>query len=81
MDGTIGKISHYFDRIQVAALKLTGPLAVGDTVVIRGHGAQLPQLIKSMQIERKEVQKAKSGDDVAIKVDAEVKEGDEVVKV
>ena len=30
----IGKVSHYFDKIGVAALVLTGPLTVGDTVKI-----------------------------------------------
>ena len=73
----IGKVSHYFDKIGVAALVLTGPLAIGDTVKI----GDLTQVINSMQIEKVTVEKAKKGDDVAIKVDQKVKEGDEVEKV
>ena len=73
----IGKVSHYFDKIGVAALVLTGPLTVGDTVKI----GDLTQVISSMQIERVPVEKAKKGDDVAIKVDQKVKEGEEVEKV
>lgn len=77
----VGKVSHYFDKIQVAALTLTGPLVVGDSVKISGHGAEFTQKVESMQVEHEQVQKAKKGDDVAIKVDQPVKEGDEVEKI
>ncbi|MBI3559441.1 hypothetical protein HY085_03520 [Candidatus Gottesmanbacteria bacterium] len=73
----IGKVSHYFDKIGVAALTLTGPLALGETVKI----GELTQVINSMQIDRVPVEKAKTSDDVAIKVDQKVKEGMEVEKV
>ncbi len=73
----IGKVSHYFDKIGVAALVLTGPLAMGDTVKI----GELTQVVNSLQIDRVPVEKAKTGDDVAIKVDQKVKEGMEVEKV
>ncbi len=77
----VGKVSHYFDKIGVAALTLTGPLAVGDTVKISGHGAEFTQKVESMQVEHEQVEKAKKGDDVAIKVYQKVKEGDEVERV
>ena len=77
----IGKVSHYFDKIGVAALVLTGPLAVGDTVKVSGHGKDFTQVVSSMQIEHEVVQSGKKGDDVAIKVDQPMKEGDEVEKV
>lgn len=77
----IGKVSHYFDKIGVAALVLTGPMAIGDTVKISGHGKDFTQEISSMQIEHETVEKGKKGDDVAIKVDFPVKEGMEVEKV
>lgn len=76
----IGKIHHYYDKIGVAALTLTGPLAVGDTVTVTGHGNTVTQTIDSMQIEHEQIQKAKKGDDVAFKIDQPVKEGDEVEK-
>ncbi len=80
MAKTIGKVHHYFDRIGVAALILKAPLAVGDTVKISGHDKEFTQVVNSMQIEHQQVQSAKKGDDVAIKVDQEVKEGDELEK-
>jgi len=78
MGKVIGKVSHYFDNIQVAALNLSGTLAVGDTVKIAGHGQELTQTISSMQVDKVQIAKAKKGDDVAIKVDQPVKAGDEV---
>ncbi len=81
MAKVVGKVSHYFDKIQVAALTLARPLAVGDVVKISGHGAEFTQKVESMQVEHEVVQKAKKGDDVAIKVDQPVKEGCEVEKV
>lgn len=78
MAKVVGKVSHYFDQIGVAALTLSGPLAVGDTVKISGHGSEFTQTISSMQIEHRQVESAKKGDDVAIKVDQKVKEGDVV---
>ena len=80
MAKVIGRVSHYFDQIGVAALVLSGPLATGDTVKISGHNKEFTQTISSMQIERVAVEKAKKGDDVAIKVDQPVKEGDQVEK-
>ncbi len=77
----IGIVSHYFTRIGVAALTLNGALSVGDTVKISGHGTESRQTVNSMQINRQPVSSAKKGDEVAIKVDLPVKEGDEVAKV
>lgn len=76
----VGVVSHYFNKIGVAALNLTGPLSAGDTVKISGHGNEFTQVVSSMQINLKSVEKAKKGDDVAIKVDQPVKEGDSVEK-
>lgn len=77
----LGKIHHYYDRIGVAALTLTGPLSVGDTVTVTGHGSTTTQTIGSLQIEHKQIEKAKKGDDVAFKIDQPVKEGDSVEKI
>lgn len=80
MDTVIGKVTHYFDKIGVAALKLSEKLAVGETIKITGHGQDLTQEITSMQVDHQPVEFAKPGDDVAIKVDMPVKEGDSVLK-
>jgi len=74
----IGKVTHYFDHIGVAVLKLAAKLAVGDTVKFSGHGNEFTQTVSSMQLDHKAIETAKPKDDVAVKVDMPVKEGDEV---
>ncbi len=78
---SLGKIKHYFDKISVAALVLKAALKIGDKVKIKGHGKEFIQEISSMQIEHKPITKAAKNKDVAFRVDQEVKEGDEVVKL
>ena len=77
----IGKVTHYFDKISVAVIELSGVLKAGDTISFQRGGEELfQQEISSMQIDHEAVKKAKKGDDVAIKVDEKVREGVEVFK-
>lgn len=77
----IGKVIHYFDKLGVAILNITGTLKVGDKIKFVRHDEDLfEQEIDSMQIDHKPVKKGGKKDDVAIKVDGEVKEGTEVYK-
>lgn len=77
----IGVITHYFGHLNVAALKLTGSLAVGDTLRIKGHTTDVTVAVDSIQIEHKSVQQAAQGDNVGIKVPSHVREHDKVYKV
>jgi translation elongation factor EF-1alpha len=77
----IGIVSHYFSKIGVAALVLEGNLAVGDTIHIKGHTTDFAQKLESIQIENKNIEHAKKGDDVAIKVKEHAREHDVVYKV
>ena len=74
----LGKIEHFFDKISVAAIKVTSPFKVGDTLHIKGHTTDFDQPVISMQIEHLPVQKAKKGDDIGIKVGQYVRVGDGV---
>ncbi|MFA5459760.1 MAG: translation elongation factor-like protein [Candidatus Paceibacterota bacterium] len=74
----IGKITHYFSKIQVAIIELTGEIKIGDKIHIKGHHTDFEQDITSMQIDRVDVEKAKKGDAIGLKVDEKVREGDEV---
>ena len=76
----IGTVSNYFDHVKVAAIKLTAPLKVGDTVQITGGEVDFEQPIKSMQIQREKVDKAKKGDEIGIKVKKKVRKGYKVFK-
>lgn len=78
----IGKISHYFSKINVAAIELTdGPLAVGDTIHIKGHTTDLIEKINSIQIEHEQVSLAKQGASIGVRVSDHVRQHDVVYKV
>lgn len=74
----VGHVTHYFGKIGVAIVKLSSPLKIGDRVKFDGHGAAFEQSVSSMQIEHADVEKAKKGDEVGMKVDQPVKEDTEV---
>lgn len=76
----IGKVIHYYDKIGVGIMELKGVLKVGDTVRIKGNHTDLTQPVDSMEIEHKQVEKAKAKDVVGMKVGSEVREGDMVYK-
>ena len=77
----IGKITHYFGKIEVGIIELSKPLVVGDTIHIKGGETDFEQEVKSMQIEHKDIEKAKKGDVIGFKVEDKVREGNEVYKV
>lgn len=75
-DEPIGKITHYFPNIGVAAATLSGELKVGDTVRVKGHTTDFTVAIESLEIEHKRVERAGSGDNVAFKVSEKARPGD-----
>jgi len=77
----VGKVSHYFTKIGVAVIELTGELSVGDEILIEGASTNFKQKVDSMQIEHKNIEKAKAGDSIGMKVKDRVREGDSVYKV
>ncbi len=78
----IGKITHYFTNIGVGVIEITvGDLKVGDKIHIKGATSDFEQAIDSMQIEHESIEKAKKGDAVGLKVDQQVREGDQVFKI
>ncbi|MCX6749513.1 MAG: EF-Tu/IF-2/RF-3 family GTPase [Candidatus Pacearchaeota archaeon] len=77
----IGKVSSYFSHVEVAAIKLSGILKVGDTVHIKGHTTDFEVKVNSIQIERAEVKTAKKGDHIGIKVPDKVRPSDVVFLV
>lgn len=76
----IGRVSHYFGHLSVAAISLTGPLAVGDRIHIRGHTTDVVQTVDSIEIEHARVERAGPGDDAAIGVADHVREHDLVFR-
>jgi len=77
----IGKVSDFFARPVVAGIELTATLKVGDKIHITGHTTDLEFTVNSMQIDNVNVNEAKAGDAVGIKVSDRVRRGDIVYKV
>jgi len=82
MEEEIGKITHYFSKINVGVLELSqGVLKVGDTIHIKGHTTDFYQKVESLQVEHAPVEVAKPGQPVGIKVESPVREHDLIFKV
>jgi len=77
----IGMVSDFFARPVVAGIDLIGPLQVGDRIHIVGHTSDLELNVQSMQINNADVQEARPGDSVGIKLPDRVRRGDKVYKV
>lgn len=76
----VGTVTHFYDKINVAIVKLTAPLKAGDPLVFKGHTTDFKQNADSMQLDHKDVTEAAKGDEVGIKVTEKVREGDTVSK-
>lgn len=74
----IGKITHYYGKINVAIVELSAPLKVGDKIHLKGHETDFEQTVSSMQVDYQNIDEAKKGDVIGLKVDQKVREGDEV---
>jgi len=77
----IGKVAHFFGKVSVAAIKLSGPLKVGDRISIEGAHTNFEQTVESMRIEQDSLTEAQAGQDVGIKVIDRVREHDTVYKI
>lgn len=81
MEVRIGQVTHYFNKINVAVLSISDEMKLGDTIHILGHTTDFTQKVTSIQIEHKNVNSVKPGDDFAIKVIEPVRNNDVVYKV
>lgn len=77
----VGKIRHYFDKIQVAVVDVTDSLKVGDKIRIKGSQTDFEQTVDSMQIDKDVIKEAKKGQAVGMKVSSPVRENDKVYLV
>jgi hypothetical protein len=72
----IGEVVKFFAKASVAAVKI-----IEGTIKIFGHTTDVTQVIDSMEVDNKKVEKAVAGDYIGIKVADRVRPGDEVFKV
>ncbi len=77
----VGKVSDFFAHPVVAGIELSATLQVGDRIHIKGHTTDMELTVASMQINNVDVNEAKAGDAIGIKVSERVRRGDTVYKV
>lgn len=70
----VGTVTHYYGKLGVAIVDLSSTLKVGDRIKIE-NGTELEQTVESMQVEHEQVEEAKKGKMVGLKVSQKVHEG------
>ncbi len=81
MEVEVGKVTHYYNHLNVAVLSLKQSLKLGDMIHILGRSTDFTQRVGSMEVEHHTIVWVKPGDDVAVKVAEPVHEHDLVYKV
>lgn len=77
-DNPIGKVVHWYDKLGVAVIKLNKTLKVGDQIKVKRGDYEFTDTVTSMQLDHKPVNSGKKGDEVAVKVSQQAKEGAEI---
>ena len=77
----LGKILDYYSHLRVMTLVLEAPLAVGETIRIKGHTTDLTQKVESIQEDHRSLQSAVSGEAVGIRIADKARIGDAVYKI
>ncbi|MGD0728866.1 MAG: hypothetical protein ABR981_02215 [Candidatus Micrarchaeaceae archaeon] len=74
----IGRVEKFFNKINVAAIRLEGDLRIGDRIEIESDDSSVIMTVTSMQMNKEDIASATSGDDIGIKLKMQVSEGDRV---
>jgi len=74
-DKQVGTVTHWYDKLGVAVVKLTGKLAKGARIKVKKGEEEFEDTVASLQIDHKDVDAAKKGDDAAMKLSQKAKEG------
>jgi len=71
----IGVVFNYFENIGVAAIGLSAPLKLGNTIRIVGGDVDFTEVVDSIQMNHKFIESAKKGDKIGIKVSEKARKG------
>lgn len=77
---TIGTMTHYYDKIKVGVIKLTGAVSVGDCITYDTEDGPYEQVIESMELDREPIFKAGKGKDIGLKLKKNPRIGCKVFK-
>ena len=74
----VGTVTHFYDKIGVGIVKLDSEIKLGDRLKFKGNATDFEEDVAQMQFDHKDIETAKKGQEVGIKLDNKVKEGDQV---
>mgnify|MGYP001565907116 FL=1 len=74
----VGKVVHWYDKISVGVIKLSGALGVGDKVMVRHGEQEFEDTVESIQLDHQVIKAGKKGQEVAVKLSQKSPEGSEV---
>lgn len=77
---SIGIITHYYEKIHVGVIKLSGALSVGDCITYETAEGPYEQIVESMEIDREPVFKAGRGKEIGLKLNKMPAVGCKVLK-
>ena len=77
----IGVVTHFYGDIEVAIVKFKKAVKKGTEIRFSGSTTDFTQKIKSIQYNHKDIDSAKKGQEVGVKVDEKVRQGDEIYEV
>ena len=77
----IGKVSHFYPKISVVVVDLTDSLKVGDRISIERSSDSFEQTVDSIQVEHANIEEAKAGQSVGLRVTQKTREGAKVYRI
>lgn len=77
----VGEVTHFFQKIMVAIIKVSKGLATGDEIRIQGGEIDFTQKVKSMEMDHQKVKKVKAGQSVGLEIETRVRPGYKVFKI
>jgi hypothetical protein len=77
----VGKVEHYYPKVNAAAVRLTRKVKLGDRVHIVGHGDDFEEKVTSLQLDHKPIDEGQPGQSIGLWVKERVHEGDDVLLV
>ncbi len=80
-ENQIGEVTHYYSHLEVAIVKFSRKVKIGETVHFKGSTTDFVLKISSIQFDHEDIDEAKKGQEVGIKVSEKVRQGDKVCEV
>ncbi len=77
----IGEVTHFYSGIGVAIVKFNKKVSSGEKIRFKGVTTDFEEIISSMQYAHKNIETAKKGQEVGIRVNQKVREGDKAYEV